>query len=139
MHLNRKLFFELGQWQKRSSRKPLVLLGARQVGKTSALKAFARESYANLAYLNFEERPLARDLFRGSLAPADVVKAVSLELRTAIEPEKTLLVFDEVQEVPEALTSLKYFCEDAPEYHVAAAGSLLGVKVKQSSPSSPMP
>ena len=71
--------------------------------------------------MNFEERPLARDLSRASLAPADVIKAVSLELRTVIEPKRTLLVFDEVQDAPEALTSLKYFCEDAPEYHVAAA------------------
>jgi len=131
MYLKRKLSFDLKRWQERTSRKPLVLLGARQVGKTSALKRFAEEGYANLAYLNFEERPLARDLFRASLAPADVIKAVSLELRTVIEPKRTLLVFDEVQDAPEALTSLKYFCEDAPEYHVAAAGSLLGVKVKK--------
>lgn len=131
MYLKRRLNFDLEDWRERSSRKPLILLGARQVGKTSALKSFAKDSYRNIAYLNFEERPLARDLFRTSLAPRDIVQAVSLELRTKIEPGQTLIVFDEVQEAPEALTSLKYFCEDAPEYHVAAAGSLLGVKVKQ--------
>ena len=114
-----------------SDAKTLGPTGARQVGKTAALKTFARERYTNIAYLNFEERPLARDLFRASLAPIHLIKAVSLELNTTIEPGKTLLVFDEVQEAPEALTSLKYFCEVAPEYHVAAAGSLLGVKVKQ--------
>ncbi len=131
MYLKRKLNLDLKRWQMRPTRKPLILLGARQVGKTASLKTFARDHYANLAYLNFEERPLARDLFRASLEPSDVVKAVGLELRMVIEPGKTLLVFDELQEAPEALTSLKYFCETAPEYHVAAAGSLLGVKIKQ--------
>ncbi|MBM4253793.1 MAG: ATP-binding protein [Deltaproteobacteria bacterium] len=133
MYLKRSLNFELCRWQEHPGRKPLVLLGARQVGKTAALKSLAKERYENIAYLNFEERPLARDLFRTSLAPAEVLKALSLELKTTIKPGKTLLVFDEVQEAPEALTSLKYFCEDAPEFHVAAAGSLLGVKVKQGS------
>ena len=131
MDLKRRIIQDLQHWRLAPQRKPLVLLGARQVGKTSALKSFGRQEFREIAYLNFEERPLARDLFKAALTPSDIVKAIGIELRMQIEPGKTLMIFDEVQEAPEALTSLRYFCEQAPEYHVAAAGSLLEVKIKR--------
>ena len=116
--LKRWIIQDLQHWRLAPQRKPLVLLGARQVGKTSALKSFGRQEFREIASLNFEERPLARDLFKAALTPSDIVKAIGIELRMQIEPGKTLMIFDEVQEAPEALTSLRYFCEQAPESHV---------------------
>lgn len=120
---------ELVAWKRRPDRKPLLLMGARQVGKTFLLKKFGQEQYENTVYLNFEGEPRLCKLFEATLEPAQLLKALSIELEREIVPGKTLLIFDEVQESPEALNSLKYFFEEAPEQHIAAAGSLLGVQL----------
>lgn len=119
---------ELLSWKEKKGRKPLLLEGARQVGKTYLLKDFGRRYFQNVAYVNFQN-PSAEltDLFNGSIDPKRILTMLELYLNTKISPSDTLLIFDEAQEVPRALTSLKYFYEETPEYHIAAAGSLLGV------------
>jgi predicted AAA+ superfamily ATPase len=126
--MERKLMSELLKWKDKKGRKPLLLEGARQVGKTYLLKDFGKRYFKNVAYLNFQN-PGAEliDLFNGSIQPKRIITMLELFLNMKISPSETLLIFDEAQDVPRALTSLKYFYEDAPEYHVAAAGSLLGV------------
>ncbi len=104
-------------------------MGARQVGKTFALKKFGQDEYVNTIYLNFEDNPRLSKLFDAGLDPKMILKALSIEMNAEIVAGKTLLIFDEVQECPHALNSLKYFCEEAPEQHIVAAGSLLGVKL----------
>lgn len=104
-------------------------MGARQVGKTHVLKKFGEQEYQNTIYANFEDNPRLRQLFDASLEPKVILKALSIEMNVEIMAGKTLLIFDEVQECPNALNSLKYFCETNPEQHVVAAGSLLGVKL----------
>jgi len=104
-------------------------MGARQVGKTFVLKNFGAQEYANVVYLNFEDNPRLCKLFDASLDPKMILKALTIEMNAEIVEGKTLLIFDEIQQCPNALNSLKYFCENAPEQHVAAAGSLLGVKL----------
>lgn len=128
--MKRKIVKSLTEWKLSPKRKPLVLLGARQVGKTTILKQFGKDAYENLIYLNFEESPELRLLFEKSLQPKKLLEAMSIETNTKIVPEKTLIILDEVQECPSALNSLKYFCESAKEYPICAAGSLLGVKLK---------
>ncbi len=132
--MKRDIYNQLVAWKKTAERKPLVLKGARQVGKTFILQEFGKGSYEDVAYFNFEEDPLLHDFFTGRLVPEKIIQTLSIYREKKIIPEQTLIIFDEVQNSPETLTSLKYFCEKAPEYHVAAAGSLLGVKVGQSSP-----
>lgn len=119
----------LRSWKKQSKRKPLILMGARQVGKTFVLKKFGQLEYKNTVYLNFEDNPRLCKLFEASLAPEMILRALSIEMDALIVAGKTLIIFDEVQECPNALNSLKYFCENAPEQHIVAAGSLLGVKL----------
>lgn len=119
----------LRAWKNQSKRKPLLLMGARQVGKTFVIKKFGEKEFANTVYLNFEENPRLRTLFDASLDPKVIVKSLSIEMDADIVEGKTLLIFDEVQECPGALNSLKYFCETAPDQHIIAAGSLLGVKL----------
>ncbi len=116
-------------WKQQERRKPLLLMGARQVGKTFLLKKFGEEEYANTIYLNFENNPPLCQLFDMSLEPKMILKAIAIEMNAEISAGKTLLIFDEVQECPSALNSLKYFCETTPEQHIVAAGSLLGVKL----------
>jgi predicted AAA+ superfamily ATPase len=125
--MKRNLFTQLQSWKNNPARKPLVLMGARQVGKTYILKAFGKFSYQNIAYVNFENTPGLSDLFEQSLKPQEILKILSIELNMEILPEKTLIIFDEVQECPHALNSLKYFREQANQYHICASGSLLGV------------
>lgn len=120
---------DLLSWKSQVKRKPLILMGARQVGKTFLLKKFATQEYTNTVYLNFENNPRLCQLFDASLDPKMILKALSIEMNVEIVQEKTLLIFDEIQECPNALNSLKYFCEDTPEQHIVAAGSLLGVKL----------
>ncbi len=119
----------LRAWKKEPKRKPLLLMGARQVGKTFVLKKFGEEEYANTVYLNFEDNPSLCKLFDAGLDPKVILKALAIEMNAEIIEGKTLLIFDEVQECPNALNSLKYFYESAPEHHIVAAGSLLGVKL----------
>jgi len=116
-------------WKGEIKRKPLLLMGARQVGKTFVLKKFGAEEYVNTIYLNFEDNPRLCKLFDASLTPKIILKALTIEMNAEIIAGRTLLIFDEVQECPNALNSLKYFCEEAPEQHIVAAGSLLGVKL----------
>jgi predicted AAA+ superfamily ATPase len=126
--MERDIYKLLEEWRQSVRRKPLVLNGARQVGKTHSLKHFGRTSYKNTAYLNFEKDERLGQYFEGTLDPKQLIKILSIHTETEIEPHSTLLILDEIQECPKALNSLKYFCEEANEYHVVAAGSLLGVK-----------
>jgi predicted AAA+ superfamily ATPase len=126
--MERKLMSELIKWKDRKDRKPLLLGGARQVGKTWLLKEFGKRYFKNVAYVNFQNPSQELiDLFNGSIEPQRLITMLELMMNLKISPSETLLIFDEAQEEPRALTSLKYFCEDAPEYHVATAGSLLGI------------
>ena len=134
----RKIDARLASWKASVSRKPLVLLGARQVGKTFALKQFAATEFESLAYVDFSRDSDAAALFEDGISPSRLVSNLGIYLRMDIDPEKTLIVFDEVQLCERALTSLKYFCDEAPEYCVVAAGSLLGVKIHRESYSFPV-
>lgn len=104
-------------------------MGARQVGKTFALKKFGELEYTSTVYVNFEDNPRVCKLFEASLDPKVILKALTIEMDVEIVEGKTLLIFDEIQECPNALNSLKYFCENTPDQHIVAAGSLLGVKL----------
>lgn len=126
--MKRDIYQKLEKWKHSGRRKPLVINGARQVGKTYALQHFGRTSYDNIAYLNFEKDEKLCQYFEETLDPKQLIKILSIYTEIDIKPHQTLLVFDEVQECPKALNSLKYFCEEANDYHVVAAGSLLGVK-----------
>lgn len=123
----RKISATLEGWKLNPYRKPLILQGARQVGKTYSLLEFARNHYDNVAYFNFETDPALSRTFDESLHPDYLIPILSKISNQTITKGRTLLVFDEVQVCERALTSLKYFCEEAPEYHIAVAGSLLGV------------
>lgn len=125
----RKIIRFLESWKESDYRKPLILQGARQVGKTYALLEFGRMCYENVAYFNFETNPKLSETFEEDISPDYLIPILSHIAGVTIVREKTLIVFDEVQLCERALTSLKYFCENAPEYHVAVAGSLLGVAV----------
>ena len=119
---------KLIEWKDSKYRKPLLLTGARQVGKTFLLKEFGKKEFQNTVYLSFDtEKDRFIDIFTGSIHPVDIIQKIELTLGVKITPEDTLLIFDEIQEIPEAITALKYFSEDAPEYHIAASGSLLGI------------
>lgn len=128
--MKRELFKQLQAWKNNKKRKPLILMGARQVGKTTLLKQLGASEYQQYAYLNFEEKPALRSLFEASLEPDVLLKTLKIETNIDIQPGSTLIIFDEIQECPNALNSLKYFCEEAREYHICAAGSLLGVKLE---------
>ncbi|MBM3702995.1 MAG: ATP-binding protein [Actinobacteria bacterium] len=123
----RQALDKLKEWKKSSTRIPLIIRGARQVGKTWLMEEFAKTSYRKDAYINFEGNDRMKRFFESDLEIPRIIKGLSLEAECNIEPENTLIIFDEVQEVPRALTSLKYFQENAPQYHIIAAGSLLGV------------
>ena len=121
----------LEEWKKSVHRKPLILQGARQVGKTYSILEFGRIHYENVAYFNFETNPRLNETFEEDISPAYLLPILSHIAGQTIVKEKTLIVFDEVQLCERALTSLKYFCEDAPDYHIIVAGSLLGVAVNR--------
>jgi predicted AAA+ superfamily ATPase len=123
----RKSMDDLVDWKNSKDRKPLIIRGARQVGKTWLMKEFGKTNYEKSAYINFDNNEGMESLFSGNLDIERIITALQIETGVKIEAKNTLIIFDEVQEVPRALTSLKYFCENAPEYHVVAAGSLLGV------------
>lgn len=121
----------LEAWKENEHRKPLILQGARQVGKTYSILEFGRTCYENVAYFNFETNPKLNETFAENISPDYLIPILSHIAGQTIIREKTLIVFDEVQLCERALTSLKYFCEDAPEYHIIVAGSLLGVAVNR--------
>jgi len=127
--MKRKILQNLIAWKSQIKRKPLILMGARQVGKTFVLKKFGKEEYTNTIYLNFEDNPRLCKLFDASLDPKIILKSLTIEMNAEIIEGKTLIIFDEIQECPNALNSLKYFCENTPKQHIVAAGSLLGVKL----------
>ena len=129
--MQRDVYTELLKWQSSSRRKPLILRGARQVGKTYLLKQFARDAYDNHIYINFDQHGNVADYFHQDLDPHRIIHALATYFGIEITPGKTLLIFDEIQECPEALNALKYFAEEANAYHIAAAGSLLGVTLAE--------
>lgn len=126
MHLKRNAISELIRWKDSAERKPMVLKGARQVGKTWLMKAFGQNYYDHFVYFNFDEEDELKSIFETNKNPHRIIELLSMICGEKIEPEKTLIIFDEIQECPEALNTLKYFKEKANEYHVIAAGSLLG-------------
>ena len=129
--MDRKIMNYFKNWKDNPHRKPLILQGARQVGKTYSILEFGRNCYENVVYFNFETNPKLSETFEENIAPDYLIPILSHISGQTIVKEKTLIVFDEVQLCERALTSLKYFCEDAPEYHIIVAGSLLGVAVNR--------
>lgn len=127
----RKIMKDLKAWKDNKYRKPLILQGARQVGKTYITLEFGRKYYENVAYFNFETNPKLNETFNEDISPDYLIPILSHIASSTIIKEKTLIVFDEVQLCERALTSLKYFCENAPDYHIIALGSLLGVAVSR--------
>lgn len=119
----------LVKWNGKKNRKPLILKGARQVGKTWLMKEFGKRYFKYTAYVNFDNNERMRDVFESDYNIDRILMAVNIETGVKIVPGETLIIFDEIQEAPKAIASLKYFCEDAPEYAVIAAGSLLGVAI----------
>lgn len=134
----RKITHFLKEWKDSAYRKPLILQGARQVGKTYAALEFGRNCYENVAYFNFETNSKLGETFEEDIRPEYLIPVLSHIAGQTIVREKTLIILDEVQLCERALTSLKYFCEDAPEYHIIVAGSLLGVAVNRSEFSFPV-
>ena len=123
----RKAIEQLKTWKDKPHRMPLLIVGARQVGKTWLIKRFGVESFENMAYLSFDTSPALTRTLENTVSPKELIPVLSAETGVAIKPGRTLIVFDEIQEAPRALLSLKYFMEEASEYHVIAAGSALGV------------
>ena len=134
----RKITEELNRWKSDPYRKPLIIQGARQVGKTYTSLEFGRNNYENVAYFNFETSPSLSEIFSENISPQYLIPLLSHICGKTIVKEKTLIIFDEIQLCERALTSLKYFCEEAPEYHIIVAGSLLGVAVNRSEFSFPV-
>jgi predicted AAA+ superfamily ATPase len=122
---------ELLKWKNKTGRKPLVIRGARQVGKTWLMKEFGKREYKQTAYINFENSKLLKTLFADDFNINRIITALQIETGIQINPKNTLIIFDEIQEADGAITSLKYFLENAPEYHIIAAGSLLGVSLQK--------
>lgn len=137
--MERNIVGELLEWKGiQKNRVPLILYGARQVGKTYTLQHFGSDYYWNCIYVNFERMPVVSEFFDGDLHPDRIVRFLEEYFTAKIIPEETLIIFDEIQACERALTSLKYFAEEAPEYHVAAAGSLLGVALHREKYSFPV-
>lgn len=122
---------KLYKWKNSKRRKPLIIEGARQVGKTWLMKEFGKQAYADTVYINFDSNSRMADLFSADLDTDRLIMGLELYAGRKINPDNTLLIFDEVQEVPRALASLKYFYENAPQYHIVCAGSLLGIALHQ--------
>lgn len=131
MEIRRNIIDRLKAWKESDNRKPVLLKGARQIGKTWVMETFGRECFDYCAKFDFDRQEELKSVFRQSKSPERIVKELALYCDVPIIAGKTLIVFDEIQECEEALNSLKYFCEDAPQYHIIAAGSLLGVAVKR--------
>ena len=131
--MERELTEQLLQWKDRPERKPLILKGARQVGKTWLLKEFGEKYYKSVAYLSCDNNLQARSIFEEDFDIRRIFRDIEAATNTHIVPGETLVILDEIQELPRALQSLKYFCETAPEYHVCAAGSLLGISLHKES------
>lgn len=122
---------KLKRWKESKNRKPLIIEGARQVGKTWLMKEFGKLYYSDTVYINFDSNSTMKELFDSDLNVERIILGLELYTGKKIDFNNTLLIFDEIQEVPKALSSLKYFCENAPEYHIVCAGSLLGIALHQ--------
>lgn len=120
---------KLQNWKEKDNRKPLIIMGARQVGKTWLMKEFGKSFYKKVAYVSFYNNKRMNDVFQVDYDIKRILMNLNIETGVAITPEDTLIILDEIQEAPKVLESLKYFCEEAPEYHIVAAGSLLGVAI----------
>lgn len=131
MYMYRQKIEDLKAWQKSPHRKPLIVRGARQVGKTELIREFGRTQYRQTAYVNLDNNSRVAALFDGDFDVNRLIQGLKAETNVDIEPDSTLIVLDEIQEIPKALTALKYFCENAPQYHIVVAGSLLGVATHQ--------
>lgn len=129
MTMKRLIMEKLIDWKNNKYRKPLILRGARQVGKTYIIKEFGKENYENIAYFNFDHDEDLYNLFENTKDPHRIIEQLTFIHGEGIKPGRTLIVFDEIQECPNALNSLKYFNEEANEYHVICAGSLLGIRL----------
>ena len=138
MRIQRDIIDAFKQWKDETDRKPILLLGARQTGKTWAMETFGKTCFDYCAKFDFDRQPELKSIFQTTKEPQRILKELALYSEVPLQPGKTLLIFDEIQECEEAFNSLKYFCEDAPEYHVMAAGSLLGVAVKRRKMSVPV-
>lgn len=125
--MKRHIYKKLISWKKSANRKPLLMQGARQVGKTYVIKEFGKSEYRQVLYLNFEEDPLLHSFFNQTLNPIDIINSLEIYKNIKIKPEDTLIILDEIQASGFALNSLKYFHEKCPEYNIIAAGSLLGI------------
>ncbi len=136
--MKRKILQQLIVWKNSSSRKPLILNGARQVGKTFILREFGREYYKNTVYVNLESNGTVASLFGSDISPKKLIKYLEAATGERIVPGETLVILDEVQSCERAVTSLKYFFEETPEYHIATAGSLLGVAINRNQTSFPV-
>lgn len=136
--MKRKVTEQLIEWKNSKTRKPLILNGARQVGKTYILREFGREHYKNTVYINLESNGTIAALFNADISPSKLIKYLEAESGQRILPGETLIILDEIQSCERAVTSLKYFCEEAPEYHISAAGSLLGVAINRNQTSFPV-
>ena len=131
MKIKRNLMDKLEEWKESNNRKPLIIKGVRQCGKTYLLTEFGRLNYDDTAYFNFEGNDSLQARFDGDLDVNRIITELGVIRKKIIEPEKTLIIFDEIQFCNRALTSLKYFCENAPEYHIVCAGSLLGIALSK--------
>lgn len=136
--IQREIMERLKAWKENPRRKPLVLQGARQVGKSWALKKFGKECFEDVVYINFDTMPAVKEDFKRTKEPLKLIKSMEMMMGKAISSSSTLIILDEIQECNEALNSLKYFCEDAPEYAVVCAGSLLGVALNRTGASFPV-
>lgn len=131
MILERNLFVKLEQWKNKKKRKPLIIQGARQVGKTWIMKEFGARYFKDTVYINFDNNEIMKKVFEIDFDISRIIAAIKIEYGKSFHPEETLIIFDEIQEAPKALASLKYFNENAPQYAIIAAGSLLGVALHE--------
>ena len=122
---------DLKKWKQSKNRKPLIIRGARQVGKTWLMKEFGKQYYKNVAYINFDDNMRMNKLFEDDFDLNKIIQGFKIESGVNIQPEDTLIILDEIQETPKALKALKYFCENANEYHIVSAGSLLGIAIHE--------
>jgi len=136
--MKRKVFNQLVAWKNKKERMPLIVNGARQIGKTYSISEFGEKEFANTVYINLETNPDIRQIFEGDISPVRLIRLLESSTSQRIIAGETLLFLDEIQASERALTSLKYFCEQAPQYHVIAAGSLLGVAVNREKYSFPV-
>ena len=127
--MKRSIYNKLVEWKNRQNHKPLILNGARQVGKTYILQEFGKREYKKLAFFSLDRNQKAAEVFEKGGTTADILMALSAISQVDITPNDTLMVLDEIQDCPKALEALKFFCEDAPDVHIIVAGSLLGISL----------